>query len=148
MPIILRFKQSSTLDNLPSGQVDGYFAVDRDGYAFHKSSTIPGNDVVLAVYATKIEAEDAVRALGQTGIDMRILCIAVRDAYSGEHIMSHSNICDRPGIDPLGIPKARLIQDEAALKPGNFLLVVQDEIIDVEKAKEILRNTQPKAVAE
>ena len=123
MQIISRFEHGSTLDSLRLGPEDGHFAVDRDGYAFRRRTA--------------------------------------KDAYSGEDVMDYHGKGDRleiapsisgsgvigAGIDGLGNPQDLFIQDEAELKTGNFLRVVHGEIIEVEKARDILGNTQPKAVA-
>ncbi len=50
------------------------------------------------------------------------------------------------GLVSIGIPKDSVVQYETALKTDKFLLMVHGSIAQVEKAKEILGNTQPENV--
>ncbi len=50
------------------------------------------------------------------------------------------------GLVSIGIPKDSVVQYETALKTDKFLLMVHGSIAQVEKAKEILANTQPENV--
>jgi len=50
---------------------------------------------VVAVYDSHEEAERAVRALQQAGIDMKSLSIAGRDTHTDEHVVGYYNAGDR-----------------------------------------------------
>lgn len=50
------------------------------------------------------------------------------------------------GLVSIGIPKDSVVQYETALKTDKFLLMVHGSIAQVEKAREILGNTQPENV--
>jgi uncharacterized membrane protein len=50
------------------------------------------------------------------------------------------------GLVSIGIPKDSVLKYEMALKTDKFLLMVHGSLKDVEKAKEILGNTQPETV--
>jgi uncharacterized membrane protein len=50
------------------------------------------------------------------------------------------------GLVSIGIPKDSVLKYEMALKTDKFLLMVHGSLKDVEKAKEILGNTQPENV--
>ena len=50
------------------------------------------------------------------------------------------------GLVSIGIPKDSVVQYETAIKTDKFLLMVHGSMAQVEKAKEILGNTQPETV--
>ena len=50
---------------------------------------------VVAVYATHIEAESAVKELQRAGIDMRTLSIVGKDTHADEHVVGYYNTGDR-----------------------------------------------------
>jgi hypothetical protein len=50
------------------------------------------------------------------------------------------------GLVSIGIPKDSVVRYETALKTDKFLLMVHGSIAQVEKAKEILANTQPENI--
>ncbi len=50
------------------------------------------------------------------------------------------------GLFSIGIPKDSVLKYETALKTDKFLLMVHGSVKEVEKAKEILQNTQPESV--
>ena len=56
---------------------------------------MPDYNAVIAVYASHIEAEEAVKALEREGIDMKTLSIIAKDAHSDEHVVSYYNAGDR-----------------------------------------------------
>lgn len=52
-------------------------------------------DVVVAVYGTHIEAEEAVKELQRAGTDMRTLSIVGKDYHTDEHVVGYYNSGDR-----------------------------------------------------
>ena len=52
-------------------------------------------NAVVAVYATHIEAEAAVKELQRAGIDMRTLSIVGKDSHTDEHVVGYYNTGDR-----------------------------------------------------
>ncbi|MGA2741069.1 MAG: general stress protein [Bryobacteraceae bacterium] len=52
-------------------------------------------NAVVAVYATHIEAEEAVKELQHAGIDMRTLSIVGKDSHTDEHVVGYYNTGDR-----------------------------------------------------
>jgi hypothetical protein len=50
---------------------------------------------VVAIYATHIEAEEAVKKLQRAGIDMRALSIVGKDSHTDEHVVGYYNTGDR-----------------------------------------------------
>lgn len=50
---------------------------------------------VAAVYATHVEAEEAVKELQRTGIDMKTLSIVGKDSHTDEHVVGYYNTGDR-----------------------------------------------------
>jgi hypothetical protein len=52
-------------------------------------------NAVVAVYGTHLEAEDAVKELQRTGIDMRTLSIVGKDSHADEHVVGYYNTGDR-----------------------------------------------------
>jgi len=52
-------------------------------------------NAVVAVYATHVEAEGAVKELQRAGIDMRTLSIVGKDSHTDEHVVGYYNTGDR-----------------------------------------------------
>jgi hypothetical protein len=52
-------------------------------------------NAVVAVYATHVEAEEAVKKLQRAGIDMRTLSIVGKDTHTDEHPVGYYNTGDR-----------------------------------------------------
>jgi len=52
-------------------------------------------NAVVAVYATHTEAEDAVKELQRSGIDMRTLSIVGKDSHADEQVVGYYNTGDR-----------------------------------------------------
>jgi hypothetical protein len=52
-------------------------------------------NAVVAVYATHIEAEGAVKELQRAGVDMRALSIVGKDSHTDEHVVGYYNTGDR-----------------------------------------------------
>jgi uncharacterized membrane protein len=52
-------------------------------------------NAVVAVYATHVEAEAAVKELQRAGLDMRTLSIVGRDTHADEHVVGYYNTGDR-----------------------------------------------------
>src|SRR5271155_4772175 len=52
-------------------------------------------NAVVAVYATHVEAEGAVKELQRAGIDMRALSIVGKDSHTDEHVVGYYNTGDR-----------------------------------------------------
>ena len=52
-------------------------------------------DAVVAVYATHLAAEEAVKQLQRAGIDMRTLSIVGKDSNTDEHVVGYYNTGDR-----------------------------------------------------
>jgi uncharacterized membrane protein len=52
-------------------------------------------NAVVAVYATHVEAEAAVKELQRAGIDMHSLSIAGKDTHTEEHVVGYYNTGDR-----------------------------------------------------
>lgn len=50
---------------------------------------------VVAIYATHVEAEEAVKELQRGGIDMKMLSIVGRETHTEEHAVGYYNNCDR-----------------------------------------------------
>ena len=53
------------------------------------------HNAVVAVYATHVGAEEAVKELQRAGIDMRTLSIIGKDSHSDEHVVGYYNNGDR-----------------------------------------------------
>jgi hypothetical protein len=56
---------------------------------------MPATNSVVAVYNSHEEAEGAVKALQQAGVDMKSLSIAGRGTYTDEHVIGYYNAGDR-----------------------------------------------------
>jgi hypothetical protein len=56
---------------------------------------VPEQNAVVAVYATHVEAEAAVKELQRAGIDMRTLSIIGKDSHTEEHVVGYYNTGDR-----------------------------------------------------
>ena len=52
-------------------------------------------NAVVAVYASHVEAEAAVKELQRAGIDMRTLSIVSKDSHTDEHVVGYYNTGDR-----------------------------------------------------
>ena len=52
-------------------------------------------NAVVAVYASHVEAEAAVKELQHAGIDMRTLSIVGKDSHTDEHVVGYYNTGDR-----------------------------------------------------
>jgi uncharacterized membrane protein len=52
-------------------------------------------DSVVAVYASHVEAEAAVKELQRSGIDMHTLSIVGKDSHTDEHVVGYYNTGDR-----------------------------------------------------
>jgi uncharacterized membrane protein len=52
-------------------------------------------DAVVAVYATHLAAEEAIKQLQRAGIDMRTLSIVGKDSNTDEHVVGYYNTGDR-----------------------------------------------------
>jgi uncharacterized membrane protein len=52
-------------------------------------------NAVVAVYASHVEAEEAVKELQRSGIDMRTLSIVGKDTHTDEHVVGYYNTGDR-----------------------------------------------------
>jgi hypothetical protein len=52
-------------------------------------------NAVVAVYATHVDAEAAVKELQRAGIDMRTLSIVGKDSHTDEHVVGYYNTGDR-----------------------------------------------------
>src|SRR6202522_801437 len=56
---------------------------------------MPEQHAVVAVYATHVEAEAAVKELQRAGIDMRTLSIVGKNTHTDEHVVGYYNTGDR-----------------------------------------------------
>ena len=56
---------------------------------------MPELNAVVAVYATHVEAEEAVKELQRSGVDMRTLSIVGKDNHTDEHVVGYYNSGDR-----------------------------------------------------
>jgi hypothetical protein len=54
-----------------------------------------GRNAVVAIYATHVDAEAAVKELQRAGVDMRTLSIVAKDAHTDEHVVGYYNTGDR-----------------------------------------------------
>jgi uncharacterized membrane protein len=156
---------------------------------------------VVAIFESHNQAEDAVRDLQKSGIDMKKLSIVGKDYHTDEQVVGYYTAGDRvmywgtlgafwgglwgllfgsalfliPGVGPLlvagplagwivgalegvvvgggfgalgaalasiGIPENSILQYEASLKAGKFLLILHATPQEVERAKDRLDNTQ------
>ena len=52
-------------------------------------------NAVVAVYATHVEAEGAVKELQRAGVDMHTLSIVGKDSHTDEHVVGYYNTGDR-----------------------------------------------------
>jgi hypothetical protein len=52
-------------------------------------------NAVVAVYATHVDAEGAVKELQRAGVDMRTLSIVGKDTHTDEHVVGYYNTGDR-----------------------------------------------------
>jgi len=50
---------------------------------------------VVAIYDTHEQAEDAIKALQEAGVDLKSLSIAARDTHTDEHVVGYYNAGDR-----------------------------------------------------
>ena len=53
------------------------------------------SDLVVSIYNTHTEAEDAVKKLEKAGFDMKKLSILGKDYHSEEHVVGYYNTGDR-----------------------------------------------------
>jgi uncharacterized membrane protein len=58
-------------------------------------NAMPATNSVVAVYDTHEEAERAVKALQEAGVDMKSLPIMGRDTHTDEHVVGYYNAGDR-----------------------------------------------------
>src|ERR1700690_2538541 len=56
---------------------------------------MPKQNSVVAVYATHVEAEAAVKELQRAGVDMHTLSIVGKGTHSDEHVVGYYNTGDR-----------------------------------------------------
>src|SRR3984957_20064069 len=56
---------------------------------------MPEQHAVVAVYATHVEAEAAVKELQRAGVDMHTLSIVGKDSHTDEHVVGYYNTGDR-----------------------------------------------------
>ena len=56
---------------------------------------MPEQNAVVAVYATHVEAEGAVKELQRAGVDMHTLSIVGKDSHTDEHVVGYYNTGDR-----------------------------------------------------
>jgi hypothetical protein len=56
---------------------------------------MPEQNAVVAVYATHVEAEGAVKELQRGGVDMHALSIVGKDTHTDEHVVGYYNTGDR-----------------------------------------------------
>jgi len=52
-------------------------------------------NAVVAVYTSHVEAEEAVKELQRSGVDMRTLSIVGKDTHTDEHVVGYYNTGDR-----------------------------------------------------
>jgi len=160
---------------------------------------------VVAVFASHVQAEKAIRELQNDGFNMKQLSIVGKDIHTEEHVVGYYTSCDRmtywgtqgalwggfwgglwtlllgsaffwvPGVGPLlvagplvmwivgaaegavvlgsltalgaglysiGIPKNSVVQYETEVKNGKLLLVAHGTADEVERARNILDQTQ------
>ena len=156
---------------------------------------------VVAIFESHNQAEDAVRDLQKSGIDMKKLSIVGKDYHTDEQVVGYYTAGDRvmywgtlgafwgglwgllfgsalflvPGVGPLlvagplagwivgalegvvvggglgtlgaalasiGIPENSIMQYEASLKAGKFILILHATPQEVERAKDRLDNTK------
>ena len=122
---------------------------------------------VVAVYDTHEKAEDAVKELQRSGIDMRTLSIIGKGTHTDEQVVGYYNNGDRmkfwgkagevlegavvvggvsaigAGLYGMGIPKDSVLNYETALKTDKCVLLVNGTARELEKAREIIDNTRP-----
>jgi uncharacterized membrane protein len=67
----------------------------QSGRKHEKETEMSELNAVVAVYGTHIEAEEAVKELQRTGIDMRTLSIVGKDSHTDEHVVGYYNTGDR-----------------------------------------------------
>jgi uncharacterized membrane protein len=63
--------------------------------AISKEQEMSQLNAVVAVYATHVEAEEAVKELQRAGIDMGTLSIVGKDSHTDEHVVGYYNTGDR-----------------------------------------------------
>ncbi len=166
-----------------------------------KDPVMSEQNSVVAIFASHNQAEDAIRELQKSGVDMKKLSIVGKDYHTDEHVVGYYNTGDRmmywgklgafwgglwgmlfgsaffliPGVGPLvvagplvawivgaletaavmgglsalgaalvsiGIPKNSVLQYEANLKAGKFLLILHGTPQEVERAKDRLDTTE------
>ncbi len=56
---------------------------------------MPEKNAVVAVYATHVDAETAVKELQRAGVDMHSLSIVGKDTHTDEHVVGYYNTGDR-----------------------------------------------------
>jgi hypothetical protein len=73
-------------------KVVGEFEANADTKGDYKMSE---QNAVVAVYATHVDAEAAVKELQRAGVDMRSLSIVGKDSHTDEHVVGYYNTGDR-----------------------------------------------------
>ncbi|MEI9973937.1 MAG: general stress protein [Ignavibacteriota bacterium] len=56
---------------------------------------MPETNAVVAIYKTHTGAEEAIKELQRTGIDLHSLSIIARDTHTDEHVVGYYNAGDR-----------------------------------------------------
>jgi hypothetical protein len=64
-------------------------------FASQREQEMAEQNSVVAIYATHVEAEEAVKELECGGIDMKILSIVAKETHTEEHAVGYYNNCDR-----------------------------------------------------
>src|ERR1035438_8102818 len=165
------------------------------------------HNAVAAVYRTHTEADQAVKELQRSGVDMHKLSIVGKGYHTDEHAVGYYSTGDRmkywgklgafwggfwgllfgsaffliPGVGPLvmagpivgwivgalegavvvgglsalgaglysmGIPKDSILQYEAAVKSGKYVLIAHGTDIETAHAKNIISRSNPDALQE
>ena len=106
------------------------------------------NNSVVATYANHRLVESDVRELQTAGFDMRKLSIVGKDQHS--IVGKVEGAAEVGGLSELGaalysigVPKENVLDYEAELNAGRFLLVAHGTADEIAQAKNILDSTRP-----
>jgi len=109
-------------------------------------------NLVVAIYKTRAQAEEAAMELQRSGFDMKNVSVVAKDYYRGEHVAAYHPV-DRmkhrggPGLYSIGIPKDSVLKYESALESGKFLVLAFGSGSEVDSARDIIQTAHPMEMA-
>jgi hypothetical protein len=135
-------------------------------------------NAIVAIYNSYQNAANAIRELQEAGFDMQRLSVVGKDRNVEKHLVGYylvpgigpilvagplaTYIANRAatgaavegpsvigfGLHSIGIPKASILEYEAALKAEKFLVIAQGTRDELLEARQILAATEPVIVGE